>query len=294
MVSRQDEVSSTEGQHLHRCPKTGRIISANPSSFHPEVRRHGKIVGLVLGLGALLWFLVRVIPKPSRATYPCQRVAAPLASGFVIWLTGWGASLVAVMKLRKRLQRHPFVVGTVCAAVVLTVTLALVRPQTFSAAASVEKVFNFTPAPSNVPLGVARGIFPGRVVWTHDPSATHWSGDKKSPTDQWWTDQSTDQAKVDVIVGNGEMVRVEPADLCKLVLFDDEARRSHRAHHVGDMRLREIARLVRAREAGLCHRSRIQDALLDELVEARATHDLCGDRQHHVPAVVVGEQAAWR
>ncbi len=31
------------------------------------------------GLLALIWFLIRVIPKPSRATYPCQRVAFPLA-----------------------------------------------------------------------------------------------------------------------------------------------------------------------------------------------------------------------
>ena len=36
----------------------------------------------VTGLAALVWFLLRVIPKPSRAAYPCQRAAAPLASGF--------------------------------------------------------------------------------------------------------------------------------------------------------------------------------------------------------------------
>ena len=42
----------------------------------------------LIGLLALIWFLVRVIPKPNRATYPCQRIAFPLASGFVIWLMG--------------------------------------------------------------------------------------------------------------------------------------------------------------------------------------------------------------
>lgn len=42
----------------------------------------------LIGLGALVWFLVRVIPKPSRATYPCQRAAFPIASGFVIYLLG--------------------------------------------------------------------------------------------------------------------------------------------------------------------------------------------------------------
>jgi uncharacterized protein (DUF362 family) len=41
-----------------------------------------------IGFSALLWFIVRVIPKPSRATYPCQRAAFPIASAFVIWIAG--------------------------------------------------------------------------------------------------------------------------------------------------------------------------------------------------------------
>jgi hypothetical protein len=32
---------------------------------------------LAAGLLALAWFLIRVLPKPSRATYPCQRAAFP-------------------------------------------------------------------------------------------------------------------------------------------------------------------------------------------------------------------------
>ncbi|MDH4239188.1 MAG: hypothetical protein OEW48_06465, partial [Phycisphaerae bacterium] len=44
----------------------------------------------VVGLVSLIWFLIRVVPKPSRATYPCQRAAFPLASGFIIWLFGLG------------------------------------------------------------------------------------------------------------------------------------------------------------------------------------------------------------
>ena len=49
----------------------------------------------VAGLASLIWFLVRVIPKPSRALYPCQRVAFPLASGFVAWLLALAASAAA-------------------------------------------------------------------------------------------------------------------------------------------------------------------------------------------------------
>jgi len=48
------------------------------------------------GLSALIRFLVRVIPKTSRAAYPCQRAAVPLASGFLIWLSGTVGSVAAI------------------------------------------------------------------------------------------------------------------------------------------------------------------------------------------------------
>ena len=71
-------------KHKHRyvCPKSGRPL-ATP-------KRHAWLKWLfpVTGVVALIWFLIRVIPKPSRATYPCQRMAAPLAAGFVAWLVG--------------------------------------------------------------------------------------------------------------------------------------------------------------------------------------------------------------
>ncbi len=44
------------------------------------IRRKGiapKAVFSLLGIGSLVWFLVRVIPKPSRAAYPCMRGQPP-------------------------------------------------------------------------------------------------------------------------------------------------------------------------------------------------------------------------
>jgi hypothetical protein len=38
----------------------------------PRFAKNGKCT-----LGALIWFLVRVIPKPSGASYPCQRSLPP-------------------------------------------------------------------------------------------------------------------------------------------------------------------------------------------------------------------------
>jgi hypothetical protein len=60
-----------------------------------------KYLFAVSGAVALLWFLLRVIPKPSRASYPCMRAAAPFASSFVIWIVGIGASAVAMRNSHK-------------------------------------------------------------------------------------------------------------------------------------------------------------------------------------------------
>jgi hypothetical protein len=47
------------------------------------------------------------------------------------------------------------------------------------------------------PLGVAKGIKPGRVVWAHDPELTDWKG----PDDgHWWEGQRVKQARVDAMM----------------------------------------------------------------------------------------------
>ena len=47
-----------------------------------------RLVFIVTGLLATIWFLVRVIPKPSRVHYPCVQATAPFMSGFVLYLGG--------------------------------------------------------------------------------------------------------------------------------------------------------------------------------------------------------------
>jgi uncharacterized protein (DUF362 family) len=59
----------------------------------------------VFGMLSLVWFLLRVIPKPDRATYPCQRAAFPLASAFVIWVTGVAASTALGLRARTQWRR---------------------------------------------------------------------------------------------------------------------------------------------------------------------------------------------
>ena len=47
---------------------------------------------------------------------------------------------------------------------------------------------------ANVPIGVAKGLHPGRVVWAHDPSATNWEGPGQG---HWWQSRHTNPDVVD-------------------------------------------------------------------------------------------------
>ena len=173
--------------------KTPRLCPKRRKYFGLNVKSRPLIWLLpIAGLLSLIWFLIRVLPKPSRVTYPCQRLAAPLASGFMIWITGLIASTLAYRKARRVLSRSRYVLaGIFLVAAVTAVWLSLSMTAENRAQAA------FTPTdPPNSPIGTARGIYPGRVVWVHDPTATSWDGSAGS----WWDDENTYQDAVDYMV----------------------------------------------------------------------------------------------
>jgi MYXO-CTERM domain-containing protein len=166
---------------MSHCPRSG---------SHHRLARHAP---WVLGLASIAWFLIRVVPKPSRASYPCQQAAIATASGFLAWLLGLASSTVL---LRQALRSRGWRAGLFAASMVAAIgTWMLVgMPEGTSQAAP-----PWTPTdPPNTPMGVARGIFPGRVVWSHSPGAALWDGNNG----HWWDPASNDQAKIDGIVSS--------------------------------------------------------------------------------------------
>jgi len=141
-----------------------------------------------MSAAALAWFVVRVIPKPIRATYPCQRAAFPLATAFVIWLLAVKTSLLVWLNSRTWLRRLRPVLLTgllVC----LSVLAATSTTQALLHFGSLPKPSPkaWTPAdPPNTPLGIGKGIFPGRVVWMRDTNATPWGG----IYGHWWYNET--------------------------------------------------------------------------------------------------------
>jgi hypothetical protein len=161
------------------CPRTGKITGLKIGA------RKASWLWIVLGLASVIWILIRVVPKPSRATYPCQKVAQPLAAGFIVWLLGLVVSSLIIQRARSLFQRHRYVVGVICFASAVLLSF-LTMSDTPGVAASAG---TFVPTDfANNPMGVAKGINPGRVVWVYDSLLS----DQGSKSGWWWEDKRTD------------------------------------------------------------------------------------------------------
>jgi len=140
-----------------------------------------------IGFLAFIWFLVRVVPRPGRAAYPCQRIAFPLATTFITYISSLLASVFAYRKARYFFSRKRYSIAFIC---ILSAGITLIWHLNTSSV----KTYAWTPSdPPNSPMGTARGIFPGRVVWVHEPDATSWDGS----TGYWWEDTHVSQTVVD-------------------------------------------------------------------------------------------------
>jgi hypothetical protein len=150
-----------------------------------------KPVLIIAGFLATLWFLIRVIPKPSRAGYPCMRAAAPLMSGFVLYILSFTSAFTAFRKSRALFQKRNY------SAAVLLVMVGLVSAGMFfvfhtqKPGFAQPAIMNEPPDGANNPMGQGLGIFPGRVVWAWNPEATNASCDN-TPGNSFWDYKNND------------------------------------------------------------------------------------------------------
>ncbi|HLP72971.1 MAG TPA: DUF362 domain-containing protein [Bacteroidales bacterium] len=157
--------------------------------FLRKFRIPGKIIVISVSVLATIWFLLRVIPKPSRATYPCMQIAAPFMSGLVIWLLSLSGSVLAFRKARNRFIRGRYLSALLF---LLVSAVAVVIYSSHSSVPASASSLDTWYKP-NIPLGTARGIFPGRVAWGHNPKVASWDG----TTGSWWDDKFNNQQEND-------------------------------------------------------------------------------------------------
>ncbi len=156
--------------------------------YRPK-RRWDKLVFWVGGISATVWFLLRVIPKPSRATYPCMQAAAPIMSSFVIYLLTLVGTMTALRKARQHFRKAKYSYAALFLVLAIASFLMFTSNNTERIYAQVR---NFIMLESNAPVGVGHGIYPGRVVWVFDPKVATWDGTNK----YWWEDKSTSHKEV--------------------------------------------------------------------------------------------------
>jgi hypothetical protein len=157
-----------------------------------------KLIFIILGLAASVWVLIRLIPKPSRANYPCMKVAFPVATSFVIYISGLVASVYFFQKAGKKIKERKllFALPFIFIAA-LSLSVALFNKEE-KVSANITDANRFDdPLGSNKPIGEGKGIIPGRVVWVHNPDATNISCTNNNQNDAYWLAKNCDQQVVD-------------------------------------------------------------------------------------------------
>lgn len=143
---------------VKRCPKSGRIVKIRFDNIY------AKLLFPFVGILAIVWFLIRVIPKPSRITYPCQQVAAGIGGSFLFYLIGTFTSLSIYTQIRKRMSKAVAWVFIVSAAMIISVTWVVANSQKIINPEDSFILCSTHPEGANEPIGIGKGLFPGRVV----------------------------------------------------------------------------------------------------------------------------------
>jgi len=210
-------------------------------------KKHLKIPVFVMGLLSLIWFIIRVIPKPSRAAYPCQRAAFPFASAFVIWVAGAISGKYFFKRARQVFASADYLLVVVFL-IASTISFSLITLPFSKVWASVKNAAqaDFEPVDNpNTPVGIAKGIFPGRVVWCYNPNATSWTGlnakgkvdvvsgaTELVPDGEWYLEGNIIQSQVDIMLS--ETINNLTGKSSDAMAWNEIFRYFNRTHDKGD------------------------------------------------------------
>jgi len=149
----------------------------------------GKIAGAPSNLFvpvAVFWFLVRVVPKPSRMMYPCQRATMSLLLAKVVIVLCSATSVVTGLFKRKGMKMVCF---CVLVGIIVAEPAELMYYQVRYSVIGNKNSLTLTDISASFPIN--------RVVRVHGDSATNWD----FSTGYYW--QYVDQSAVDRMVEEG-------------------------------------------------------------------------------------------
>ncbi len=179
-------------KYLQFCPKTGRFLGFK------KVNVFSRLLFPLIGIAAMVWVLIRVIPKPSRLHYPCVRAAMPIASGFIGYLAMLGLSSIAFFRSKKSIRWFPvFFLGSF---LVFGISGFVLFENGFLYKEVV--LTGDAPVTANEPIGIAKGMpgKEGRVVWIHNPNAVNQNCNPTLLNHAWWSAENNNQSTIDSMV----------------------------------------------------------------------------------------------
>ena len=170
----------------------------NKSNLLIKLSSHHGILFHLAGIAAIIWFLIRVLPRPDRIRYPCQQMSISVAIGYIaFWSLLWSAIFHGLgLWIRRVKYKTAAIAPVILVAFVLIFTIS-------SNVYAVNKELNekpltpWEPIP-NEPIGTPRGVNPGRVVWAWNPDAT-----EEDLYGYWWLKQNNNQLVIDEMVSDG-------------------------------------------------------------------------------------------
>lgn len=151
-----------------------------------------KVSFIVIGVVSTIWFLIRVIPKPSRATYPCMQAAAPVMSAFIVYVLSFTGAFLAFKKAKTNFYKSRYAIAGVFTVLAVIISFAFFSQDIKVAYARSTAVLGVLPDAPNSPMGEGLGINPGRVAWVYNPAAT-----RDNCTNGWGPDGKGDTADDD-------------------------------------------------------------------------------------------------
>ena len=200
-------------------------------NFHVLNRlKHAKGIWFhIAGIIALTWFLMRVVPRPTRSQYPCQQITIPLAITYIMF---WSTIIHSTFYLIKKTQRKT--TALLPASLCLFILISSITGFGFAHIITSNPIYEpWTPIP-NQPIGTPQGYIPGRVVWTWNPNAT-----ERELDGYWWEAHNNNQDVIDEMMTEGikELAEKEHLDKAWEALFthiNEKNNQGNRTYQAGE------------------------------------------------------------
>jgi hypothetical protein len=191
----------------------------------------------IVGIASVIWILIRLIPKPSRIQYPCMKATLPVASSFILYIFGITGIAFFFKKARQFIYqaRYLFAGGFVILGIAAgIITLVNTRESVLSMPLQGFQA-------GNQPIGIAKGVFPGRVVWVQNTDATD-EFCTNDINDYWYMDKNTNQDVVNTMLSSGLMQLT--GAISDIAAWDSLFRYYNRAHAKGNVGYQKGEKIV--------------------------------------------------